>query len=164
MRVQLATLRQIAELRTAGFAVPWSLQLRMTPDTQLEFGHRCAMGQGSILTAESGRLRLGSDVSFGAYNYVTPADSYIDIGSRLLCSPFVSLIALNHEVIDGVVSWTARGGEGGITIGDDCWLATNSVVLPGVTLGDRCILAAGAVVTKSFPADTKLAGVPARPI
>jgi acetyltransferase-like isoleucine patch superfamily enzyme len=123
------------------------------------------MGIGSILSAENGELRLGDQVHFGAYNYIAASDSYIHVGTRLLCSPFVSLIALNHQVIDGVVSWTEHDTtKQGIEIGDDCWLATNSVILPGVALGDRCVVAAGSVVTKSFPADTKLGGVPARRI
>lgn len=122
------------------------------------------MGRGSILHAEDGELTLGDDAHFGAYNYVAPAESRIDIGNRLLCSPFVSLIAANHLIDDGVVSRERIAERTGITIGDDCWLATNSVILPGVTLGDRCIVAAGAVVTRSFPAGSRLGGVPARSI
>ena len=123
------------------------------------------MGRGSILTAEHGRVVLGDSVHFGFYNYVTCADAEIRIGSRLLCSPFVSLIATNHLVRDGVVQWGEHDPHRtGIVIGDDCWLAKNSVILPGVTLGDRCLVAAGAVVTKSFPTGTALAGVPAHPL
>jgi acetyltransferase-like isoleucine patch superfamily enzyme len=33
-----------------------------------------------------------------------------------------------------------------------------------VELGDRCVVGAGAVVTRSFPADSVVVGVPARPI
>ena len=49
-----------------------------------------------------------------------------------------------------------------ITIGDNCWLATNVTVCPGVTIGDGCVIGAGAVVTKDVPANSLVMGVPAK--
>jgi maltose O-acetyltransferase len=42
-----------------------------------------------------------------------------------------------------------------------CWIGANAIVLCGVTLGEGCVVGAGAVVTRSFPAYSVLAGVPA---
>lgn len=41
--------------------------------------------------------------------------------------------------------------ENPIVIGDDCWIGTLAIILPGVHIGKQCIVAAGAVVTRSFP-------------
>jgi acetyltransferase-like isoleucine patch superfamily enzyme len=49
-------------------------------------------------------------------------------------------------------------------IGKNCWIGSNAVILPGVELGDNVIVGAGAVVTKSFPENLKVAGVPAKVI
>jgi maltose O-acetyltransferase len=49
-----------------------------------------------------------------------------------------------------------------VTIGDDVWIGGNAVILPGVTIGNNCVVAAGAVVTKDVPANSLVAGVPAR--
>ncbi len=51
-----------------------------------------------------------------------------------------------------------------VEIGDGCDLGVNSVLLPGVTLGRNVQVGAGAVVTKPFPENSVIAGVPARPI
>ena len=42
------------------------------------------------------------------------------------------------------------------------WLGAGVTVIPGVTIGDGAIVGACAVVTKDVPADTIVAGVPAR--
>lgn len=66
---------------------------------------------------------------------------------------------MNHDVND----FSNYIIEGPIVIGDNSWLATNCVILPGVVLGPHTIVAAGAVVTKSFEGgDQMLAGVPAK--
>ncbi len=49
-------------------------------------------------------------------------------------------------------------------IGQFCQIGARSIILPGVTIGDSCIVAAGAVVTKDVPANTIVAGNPAKPL
>lgn len=49
-------------------------------------------------------------------------------------------------------------------LGDDCYVGPGAKLIGGVTLGDRSVVGANAVVTKSFPADSVLAGVPAKAI
>lgn len=51
-----------------------------------------------------------------------------------------------------------------IKIGDNCWFGANVSVMPGVTIGEGCVIAAGAVVTKDMPANSLIAGVPAKVI
>lgn len=51
-----------------------------------------------------------------------------------------------------------------VTIGEECWIGQNVTILSGVEIGKRCIIAAGSIVTKSIPAYTIAAGVPAKVI
>lgn len=49
-----------------------------------------------------------------------------------------------------------------VHIGKNVWIGMNSIILKGVTIGDNAMVAAGSVVTKPVPANTVVAGVPAR--
>ena len=82
----------------------------------------------------------------------------IIIGKNVRIGPGVKLVSANHNLNN----FSLHDQAGPIIIGDNCWLSANSVILPGVKLGDHVVVAAGAVVTKSFPENCLIGGVPAR--
>jgi acetyltransferase-like isoleucine patch superfamily enzyme len=49
-------------------------------------------------------------------------------------------------------------------IGQNCFIGGRALILPGVSVGDSCIVGAGSVVTRSIPANSIVAGNPARVI
>jgi acetyltransferase-like isoleucine patch superfamily enzyme len=49
-------------------------------------------------------------------------------------------------------------------IGNDVWIGTKAVIMPGVHIADGCIIGAGAVVTRDTEPYTIYGGVPARKI
>lgn len=49
-----------------------------------------------------------------------------------------------------------------IEIGNDVWIGTNAIILPGVKIGDGAVIGAGAVVTKDVPPYAIVGGVPAK--
>ena len=51
-----------------------------------------------------------------------------------------------------------------INIGDSVWIGMGAKILEGVNIGDNAVIAAGAVVNKDVPANTVVAGVPAKVI
>lgn len=51
-----------------------------------------------------------------------------------------------------------------VIVGDGVLIGANAVVLEGVTVGNGAVVAAGAIVTEDVPANTVVAGVPARVI
>ena len=52
--------------------------------------------------------------------------------------------------------------HGKITIKEDAWLGTGSIILPNVTVGKGAVVGAGSVVTKDIPDFSVAAGVPAK--
>lgn len=49
-----------------------------------------------------------------------------------------------------------------MTIGNDVWIGTNAVIMPGITVGNGVIIGAGAVVTKDVPDYAVVGGIPAK--
>lgn len=83
----------------------------------------------------------------------------IKIGDGTFIGPNVVLATLNHGIEP-----EKRGNlyPKPITIGNGVWIGGNVSILPGVVLGDNVIVGAGAVVTKNFPANVIIGGVPAK--
>lgn len=51
-----------------------------------------------------------------------------------------------------------------VRIGNDVWIGSNVLLLPGISIGDGAIIAAGAVVTKDIEPYSIVGGVPAKVI
>lgn len=91
--------------------------------------------------------------------------SPITIGARTLVGPNCSFFSGTHP-LDPFLRNGTKGPELGspITIGEDCWLGGNAIVLPGVSIGRGVTVGAGSVVTKSVEDFCVVAGNPARVI
>lgn len=61
---------------------------------------------------------------------------------------------LTHDLTRGVRLHTR--------IGKNCFIGARSIIMPGITIGDGAIVGAGAVVTRDVPANTIVAGNPAK--
>lgn len=55
-------------------------------------------------------------------------------------------------------------GTKAISIGENCFIGCNSIILKGTVLGDNCVVGAGAVVSGVFEANSVIAGNPAKVI
>ena len=85
----------------------------------------------------------------------------IYIGDYTIFAPGIKIISANHDK-NNLLKHDKTTES--IRIGKNCWIGANAVILPGVQLGDNVIIGAGAVVTKSFPSDVIIGGVPAKVI
>ena len=98
-------------------------------------------------------------------------DARVLIGNNVAIGPNVSLMATNHPLIasermgvDDHGRTTMAEFASGIHIGNNVWIASNTVVIDGVHIGDNSVIGAGSVVTKDIPAGYLAYGNPCRPI
>ena len=79
----------------------------------------------------------------------------IDDGALIAAN--VQLISNNHDLYDRHVIICKL-----VHIGRNAWIGAGATILPGVTVGDNAVVGAASVVTKDVPANTIVAGNPAR--
>jgi len=111
------------------------------------------------------KLRIGSNVYIGHHAVITCIDQ-VEIGDGCVLSEQVYIADSFHglDPQDGPIMKRTLGSNGPVKLGRGTFLGLRASVLSGVTLGEHCIVGAHSVVTKSFPAYTMVAGIPARPI
>jgi maltose O-acetyltransferase len=105
-------------------------------------------------------IRVGRNC-FINYNCVFLDCAAIEIGDDLQMAPAVQLYTAYHPLdrATRVAGWEAAKP---IRIGSGVWIGGGAIVLPGVTIGDGAVIGAGSVVTRDVPADTVVAGNPAK--
>jgi acetyltransferase-like isoleucine patch superfamily enzyme len=114
-----------------------TLELAVLPGARLEIGDNVFINYGTSIVAGN-RVTIGDDCLIGTHVMVMDCDF--------------------HRVEDK--AWDTTGTP--IILQDRVWLGNRSIILKGVTIGHDAVVAAGSVVTHDVPAETVVAGVPAR--
>lgn len=106
-------------------------------------------------------IRIGDNSGMGI-NAIVPRGT--TIGANVMMGPDVTIIAQNHGFSRVDVPMNVQGFdvERSVTIGDDVWIGTRVIILPGVTVGTGSILGAGAVIAKDVPERAIVVGNPMR--
>lgn len=90
----------------------------------------------------------------------------VTIGKDVMMGQEVIIYTTRHNDDRVDVPMRAQGMKDvvPVVIGDDVWIGSRVIILPGVTIGRGCIIGAGAVVTRDIPEFSVVAGVPAKVI
>ena len=84
----------------------------------------------------------------------------LDIADDVMIGPNVSLITSGHPLQPSRRHSSVVAKP--IVIERNVWIAAGATIIGGVTIGENSVVAAGSVVTRDVPANTLVAGNPAR--
>ncbi len=109
----------------------------------------------------------GDGISIGDYSGIGVDCSVrgpLLIGNNVMMGPEVIIITANHgfERIDIPMMVQESSPRKKVIIGNDVWIGTRAIILPGITIGNGAIIGAGAIITKDIPDYAIAAGNPAR--
>lgn len=108
-------------------------------------------------------LKIGDRSQIGHNSRI---GQHVTIGDDVLMGPDVVIMANSHafERLDVPINKQGALAIKPVSIGNDVWIGTRVIILPGVTIGDQAVIAAGAIVTKNVPKGAIVGGNPAKVI
>ena len=133
------------------------------------FASKCFDKCGKNVNVEKGAdLGDGSGIVIGDNSGVGVNCSIhgpLTIGNNVMMGPEVVILTSSHNFDNIYIPMLKQGSSiKSVVIGNDVWIGTRSIILPGVKIGNGVIIGAGAVVTKDIPDYAIVGGVPARVI
>ena len=124
----------------------WVVGFKVSEGAELVIGNRVSVNYQTSISVAT-RVEIGDDTMIAGNVQI-----YDNISHPLSPSR-----RLKHE------SFTLDEAAP-ISIGKNVWIGNAAIIMRGVSVGDNSVVAAGSIVTKDVPADTLVAGSPARVI
>ena len=156
---------QLESLGKGGFIIkPWHVEI---------FGSPVRIGDyASVIATPDRKIRLSvwptipgrGSIQIGNYGLICPG---VRIGSAAeIIVGDSCMLASNAYLTDSdwhdIYDRNAIGKSAPVVLEKNVWIGDSAIVCKGVTIGENSIVGAGAVVVRSVPANTIVAGNPAR--
>lgn len=175
IHADVANVQRLQAWWTQGVSISPMALIRMGEYCTLEIGTGSVIGAYSILDLQNDPLdevpvmsiiKIGQRTAINEFNNVRASGGEILIGNDCLISEYVSIIATNYSTSRNALirEQMTDNRRTRIQIGDDVWIGTHAVILPGATIGTGSVIGAGAIVTSQIPEYAVAVGVPAKVI
>ena len=107
-----------------------------------------------------GDVMVGKNTWIGPFT-ILDGSGGLKIGDN--CSVSAGVQIYSHDT----VQWAISGGSESYSycptsIGNNCYIGPNTVIIKGITIGDRVIIGAKSFVNKNLISDRKYAGTPVK--
>ena len=108
----------------------------------------------------------GHNVHFGSGIYVNSNltvvdDGHIYIGDKVMFGPNVTIATANHPMNAELRARSYQYNKD-VYIGENVWIGSGAVIVPGVHIGKNSVIGAGSIVTKDIPDNVVAVGNPCR--
>lgn len=144
-----------------GGSITTGVRIRATDGARASFGPYVTIDRHADITAKYGELSIGAGTYIGQFTVVC-ARSNISIGSDCLIAEHVTLRDHDHFFGSGLKTISAGFATETVVIGDNVWIGAKATITKGVKIGSNSVIGANSVVTRDVPANTVVAGVPAK--
>ena len=149
----------------------WKYGCKISPRAEVELSKNLRIGAGTEIgsftkiKATDGELKIGKNVSIGTGCFISADSGGVEIGDFSMISPNVSIVGNNYryDKLNIPIAKQDKTSKG-IVIGADVWIGVGCVILDGVTIGDHCIIAPNSVVTRPIKSGYVAQGSPAESI
>jgi acetyltransferase-like isoleucine patch superfamily enzyme len=164
-RYGLLKLRYGRRLQTDGlcFICP-GVKLEIGRGARLRIGRWAWIGHGGKIRVHEGEVSIGAKTVIGQECTIS-AFQRVSIGRECILADRVMLIDFDHGVTEVERPIRLQGiYKRDVSVGHNVWMGYGACILRGVTIGDNSVVGTSSVVTTDFPANSVLAGAPARVI
>ncbi len=152
--------------------------LKMHPNSEVSLGDNVSLNSstfkctsGSIYApcklvtiSASAKILIGKDTGLNGTSIVARSKKII-IGQRVAIAPNVVIMDSPFHKIwppSERNNYPGKELDTDIYIGDDVWISTGCIVLPGASIGKGSVVAAKSLINKKFPKNCLIGGIPAK--
>lgn len=112
------------------------------------------------------KIKIGNNVCFNTDIHIGCVN-YVEIGDNVLGASRIYISDHSHGDINKetlLIPPTKRKlvSKGPVIIKKNVWIGEGVAIMPNVTIGENAIIGANSVVTKNVPANSVVAGIPAK--
>jgi acetyltransferase-like isoleucine patch superfamily enzyme len=158
-------LRLRGRLQTEGicFVCP-KVKLEIGRGAKLYIGRWAWIGHGCKIRVHEGEVHIGAKTVIGQECTISTFQ-HVSIGRECIIADRVMLIDFDHGAVEVERPIRLQGiYKRDVRVGHNVWIGYGACILRGVSLGENSIVGTNAVVTRSFPPNAVLGGVPAQVI
>jgi acetyltransferase-like isoleucine patch superfamily enzyme len=163
VRLAWLKLRHGRRLETDGlcFICP-GVKLEIGRNARLRIGRWAWIGHGCKIRVHEGEVSVGAKTVIGQECTIS-AYQHVSIGRECIIADRVMMIDFDHGATEVDRPIRLQGiYKRDVAVGHNVWIGYGACILRGVMVADNSIIGTSAVVTRSFPANAVLGGVPAR--
>lgn len=126
-----------------------------------DIGHGSQILSGTVLLSAS-NIKIGEKTTVNT-NCRLDGHGGLLIGNNVMIGSNCQIISASHKIDQFDIPMKFQGiKKAFVTVGDDVWIGSSVIILPGVTIGNGSVIGAGSVVTKDVPDFAVYAGNPAK--
>ena len=105
-------------------------------------------------------VHFGSDI-YANSNLTLVDDGHIYVGDKVMFGPNVTVATANHPINPELRAHALQYNKD-VFIGENVWIGSGAIIVPGVHIGKNSVIGAGSVVTKDVPENVVAVGNPCR--